>query len=116
MENKEQLPKFNPEFSYLENPEILELQRLFDDTIGVNNEDSRGNKLAAFQELWIELLKKYLEEANTDELHLKQLLQFFRYNMHILGKGGMLSGRSRIGIFMSAENEKLVKRFDSLVE
>lgn len=116
MENREQQPKFNPEYSFLENPEILDLQRLFDETVGANNENTRGDKLSAFQELWEELLGKYTGEAGVDESHLKQLFQFFRYNMRILDKGGMLLGRSRIGIFMSSENEKLANRFDNFIE
>ena len=116
MENREQQPKFNPEYSFLENPEILDLQRLFDETVGANNENTRGDKLSAFQELWEELLGKYTGEAGVDESHLKQLFQFFRYNMCILDKGGMLLGRSRIGIFMSSENEKLANRFDNFIE
>ena len=92
------------------------MQRLFDETVGANNENTRGDKLSAFQELWEELLGKYTGEAGVDESHLKQLFQFFRYNMRILDKGGMLLGRSRIGIFMSSENEKLANRFDNFIE
>ncbi len=115
MKNKEQLPKFNLEFGFLENPEILKLQRLFDDTTGGEDEEIRGKTLVALQKRWSELLEKYSEEAKADKFHLKQLLQFFRYNMGILDKGGMLLGRSKIGIFMSAENEKLINRFGNLV-
>lgn len=115
MKNKEQLPKFNLEFGFLENPEILKLQRLFDDVIGSENEEIRKKKLIALQKRWNGLLEKYSEEASADKFFLKQLLQFFRYNMRILDKGGMLLGRSKIGIFMSAENEKLINRFGNLV-
>src|SRR3989338_1806556 len=116
MENKEKLPKFNPEFRYLENPRILELQRLLDDILVAEDENFRNNRLILFQERWGELLEKYSKETDVDQTELKQLFKFFRYNMRILDKGGMLLGRSRVGIFMSVENEKLINQFDSLVE
>ena len=116
MGNKEQSPKFNPEFSYLENPRILELQRLLDDILVAEDENFRNNRLILFQERWGELLEKYSKETDVDQTELKQLFKFFRYNMRILDKGGMLLGRSRVGIFMSVENEKLINQFDSLVE
>lgn len=112
---KERIPKFNPEFSYLENPEILDLQRLFDDILA-GDKNIRTNKIPIFRGKWRRLLQKYSEKARTDDSYLRQLIKFFRDNLRILDKGGMLLSRSEIGILMSEENEKLLKRYRNKVE
>ncbi len=112
---KEQIPKFNPEFSYLENPEILGLQRLFDDIVS-GDKNTRINKIPIFRKEWRQLLKKYSEVARTNNFRLRQLVKFFRDNLRILDRGGMLLGRSEIGILMSEENEKLFGRYGNLIE
>ncbi len=116
MENKEQSPKFNPEFNYLENPEILELQKIFDDILMTEDKDFRNNRLTLFQEQWRELLEKYSKGVDADETNLKQLIRFFRFNLQVLDKGGMLLDRSMIGRFMWVEHEKLINQFGDLVE
>ena len=112
---KEQIPKFNPEFSYLENPEILGLQRLFDDIVS-GDKNTRIYKIPIFRKEWRQLLKKYSEVARTNNFRLRQLVKFFRDNLRILDRGGMLLGRSEIGILMSEENEKLFGRYGNLIE
>jgi len=116
MAGKEQQETFNPEFGYLENSEILELQLLFDQIVMAENREARGDKPVIFREQWCRLLEKYAAEAKTDDSHLRQLIRFFRRNLSFLDKGGMLLGRSEIGIIMSEENKKLMSQYGSLAE
>lgn len=112
---KEKIPKFNPGYEYLENPAILELQKLFDEIVA-GDKDTQLNKIPILQERWQKLLEEYAKMAKIDDSNLRQLIKFFRFNMRILDLGGMLLGRSKIGIMMSEENEKLITKHDNLIK
>jgi hypothetical protein len=98
MKKEKQFPKFISKFNDLENPEILKLQRLFEDTVCSDDIKTRRNKLVVFKKLWKKLFNKYLGNKDVDRLHLRQLLKFFRRNIHLLDRGGMLLGGSHVAV------------------
>jgi hypothetical protein len=112
MDNKE--ARFNLEFSFLEDPKILELSKLIDTILSLETqEDRRIQMLSELRVKWERVQEECVKEARTHPEHVKSFLEFVSYTLRLLSAGGVNLGRSRIGNFIDEKNNELSPYFDT---
>ncbi len=105
--------KFNPEFDFLENPRILELDNLINEIINFDTSPEEKQRLIGdFERKWNEAEEEYIKEAETDDTYIKDFLHFVSYNLRKMSIGGMNMGRSWIGDFIGRKASELTPYFD----
>ena len=113
MENKE--PKFIPEFSFLEDPKILELDNLVNATFSVfTKEEDKPKALEELKEKWKRVQKDLIEKNDINDVDVQNFLRFVRYNIRKMDAGGMNVGRSRISNFIDEQAVELRAHYDRL--
>ncbi|TSC79233.1 MAG: hypothetical protein G01um101425_733 [Candidatus Peregrinibacteria bacterium Gr01-1014_25] len=95
---------FNPEYCYLENPEILAMQLLVDTIIGEKKYRKRN----------LAMLQKKLDifyaqcTSTTNSQALPGFIAFIKDTQKFLDKGGMNLGRSAIDGVINAVRQRII--------
>lgn len=105
--------KFNPEYSFLENPKILNLQIVIDDLVASEaSPEEKRQAIDALEKEWDQVLKECLVSVENDDSFIKDFLHFVSYNIRIMSAGGINLGRSRIGNFIDKKSVELTPYFE----
>jgi hypothetical protein len=88
--------KFTPEWEFLNDPEIKQIQIFLDESFfSTKKKEERDAALKYFEEGMEKLMGNLPTIAKSNPNRLGQILLFVRTNMRILDKGGMSTGRSQ---------------------
>jgi len=115
MESREQLPKFNPEFSFLEDERIFELENLINKILEASSEEKQ-RLVDNLEEKWDRVFKECVQKADVDNSHIKNFLLFVSYNIRKMSAGGINLGRSLIGNFIDKKSIELTPYFDRFLQ
>ena len=108
-------PKFNPEFSFLEDERILELDNMINEVIGSEiNSSDRKKLLEEIKVKWNSIQKECIEKNSAEDI--KNFLLFVSYNLRKMSAGGMNLGRSEISNFIDEKSKELTPYFEKFQE
>lgn len=110
MENKE--PKFNQEFSFLNDEIILDLDNQVNEIISSEiNPKERQKLLKKLKEKWNQVQKEYVGRNVDDDK--RRFLDFVSYNIRKMSAGGLNMGRSEISNFIGEKMKELTPYFEN---
>jgi hypothetical protein len=98
----------NPEWEFLKNSELYQLQQLLDTSItSYNGVEDLRNKCTEFRRALEAYFEQFFSEE-IDETELRQTVEFLRRSFKTLDSGGLNVGRSQQDVDLNRINELLM--------